>query len=241
MSAESGIPTYRGTGGQWTRFGEPSMLSFQEFARDPAAWWQRRLIDEQTPGNAVFELKEAAEAAEPNEGHYALVEMERSGALKRTMTQNVDNLHRRAGSVKLTEIHGNRTLLRCLECCYRVPRTHHPVDEFPPHCPKCHGVLKLDTVMFGESIPQDVLEACRELIQNCDCMLLIGTSGTVKPAAQFPVLAKERGATLIEINLERTHLTDICHQSLWGSSGELLPALVEALVQRGADSNPRSQ
>ena len=232
MSAESGIPTYRGPRGQWTRFGEPSMLSYQHFTRDPVAWWAQRLENEVSPDNPVYELARAAEQAAPNPGHHALVELERQGYLKCTITQNVDNLHRVAGSANVLEIHGNRTLLRCLDCGYRLPRKDHPLDSLPPRCPECQGIMKLDTVMFGEAIPPQVLKACLAQAQQCDCMLLIGTSGTVKPAARLPVEAQARGASLVEINDAATHLTSLCDVVLQGPSGRLLPTLVE-LVNSG--------
>jgi NAD-dependent deacetylase len=99
--------------------------------------------------------------------------------------------------------------------------------ELPPQCPECEGILKLDTVMFGEAIPPPALQACREQVQRCDCMLLVGTSGSVNPAAQLPLLARQGGACLIEVNLHETTLTPLCDLTLTGPSEELLPVLVD--------------
>ena len=99
MSVESGVPPFRGPGGLWTRFGEPTNLSYQGFIRDPAEWWEKRLREEEEPGTPTYELKAAVDTASPNSGHYSLVELERMGLLKYTITQNVDNLHYLAGSV----------------------------------------------------------------------------------------------------------------------------------------------
>ena len=227
LSVESGIPPYRGPGGLWTKFGEPPMLSYSDFMRDPGVWWETRLSDEVQPGNPVYEMKNALDHAQPNPGHYALVELEKQGLLKYTLTQNVDNLHCKAGSRNLVEIHGNRSWLRCIQCGYRTLRERFALSRLPPGCPECGGIIKSDTVMFGEPIPGNVLQACLDQVDKCDCMLLVGTSGTVNPAAQLPLMAQQRGAKLIEINPWETTLTPHCDLTLTGASGELLPLLVE--------------
>ena len=237
LSAGSGIPTYRGAGGLWTQHGTPPLLSYQEFAVDPAAWWQRRLAAEVDPSHPVYQMKQAVDRAVPNAGHLALAELERRGTLRCIITQNVDNLQTVAGSRAVLEIHGNRNRLRCLQCGLRFSRDglagllSNPAElaEGPPLCGECGGVLKLDTVMFGEPIPPDTLQACREAAERCDCMLLVGTSGTVNPAARLPLLAKERGATLIEVNPETTPLTPWCDLALSGPADELLPQLLHRL------------
>ena len=229
LSVESGIPPFRGPGGLWTKYGEPPLLAYHEFVRDPKQWWEARLLDEEEPGNPVHELKVAVDRAGPNLGHYALVDLEKLGVLKHVITQNVDNLHRRAGSQELLEIHGNRAWLRCIDCGLRRPREGISLLDLPPRCPDCGGVIKADTVMFGEPIPPAVLQACWEQAERCDCMLLVGTSGSVNPAARLPLVARERGAALIEVNPHSTALTSICDVALSGPSGELLPLLVERL------------
>ncbi len=232
MSAESGIPTYRGAGGLWTRIGEPDPRSFQNFAADPKAWWERILDREkhpESPERAHF--REAIEKAHPNQGHYALSDLEGMGVLKHIITQNVDNLHRVAGNVRVAEIHGNRTLLRCVRCHWRVPREGFEIDDLPPKCPRCGGVIKGDGVMFGEPIPPDVLETCFHETDRCDCMLILGTSGTVYPAAGFPYRAHSQGARLVEVNVDATPFSEIVDVSLHGPTGELLPALVARIKE----------
>ena len=229
LSAGSGIPTYRGEGGLWTQHGTPPLLSYQEFASDPADWWRRRLAAEEDSSHPVFQMKQAVDSAVPNAGHQALVELERRGILRSVITQNVDNLHGVAGSRSLLEIHGNRNRLRCPTCNLRFPREGFDLSQVPPVCGECGGVLKLDTVMFGEPIPPDVLEACRVEAEQCDCMLLVGTSGTVNPAARLPLLAKERGAVLIEVNPEATPLTRWCDIVLGGPADSILPQLLRSI------------
>ena len=229
LSAGSGIPTYRGAGGLWTQHGTPPLLSYQEFARDPAAWWRARLAAELDPSHPVFQMKQAVDGAVPNAGHLALAELERRGVLRCVITQNVDNLHGLAGSSALLEIHGNRNRLRCLDCSLRFPRDGFDLSDVPPVCGECGGLLKLDTVLFGEPIPPDVLEACRATAERCDCMLLVGTSGTVNPAARLPLVAKERGATLIEVNPESTPLTRWCDIALVGTADAILPQLLRSI------------
>lgn len=235
MSVESGIPPYRGLGGLWTKHGAPPMLSYREFAQDPKKWWENRLQGEVEPENPIYEMKLAVDQAGPNPGHYALVELERLGLLKSTLTQNVDNLHRQAGSEYLLEIHGNRNWLRCIECGSRRLRDGFPLATLPPSCPECGGTIKIDTVMFGEPIPPGVLQACKDQAQRCDCMLLIGTSGTVNPAARLPLIAREGGAHLIEVNPQETSLTPWCDLALTGPSGQVLPLIMEE-VRRALSS-----
>ena len=237
LSAGSGIPTYRGAGGLWTRHGTPPLLSYQEFARDPAEWWRARLAAEEDPSHPVYQMKQAVDRAAPNAGHLALAELERRGMLRCVITQNVDNLHTVAGSRSVLEIHGNRNRLRCLECGLRFHRGDFEtlladssgLASVPPLCRECGGVLKLDTVMFGEPIPQDTLQACRQAAEQCDCMLLVGTSGTVNPAAQLPLVAQERGAALIEVNPEPTSLTPWCDVVLTGPADDILPQLLDSI------------
>ena len=240
LSVESGIPPFRGPGGLWTKYGEPTNLSYREFLNDPAEWWEARFRDEQRPGDPTFELKVAVDKAQPNSGHDAMAVMEQQGFLQCVVTQNVDNLHRVAGNQNMLEIHGNRTYLRCIDCGARQPREGYHFDSLPPRCAKCGGVIKMDTVMFGEPIPEDVLLACRQQAEICDLMLLVGTSGTVNPAARLPMVAKELGASLIEINPDETTLTSWCDIILNGPSGEILPLLLKRL-QKDGPAEPGNQ
>ena len=232
LSAESGIPTFRGPDGLWTKYGQPSNLSYRGFAQDPQGWWEQRLKDEATPGNPTYDLKDAVDNAAPNAGHLAIAELEAMGVVKSVITQNVDGLHTRAGSSNLLEIHGNRSYLRCLGCGQRQPRASYIITDLPPICADCGDIIKLDTVMFGEPIPSATLEACFEEVQRCDAMLLVGTSGAVNPAAQFPLLARERGVQIIEVNPVATQLTPAAHVVVSGPAGEVMPSLVRSIHRR---------
>jgi NAD-dependent deacetylase len=228
LSVESGIPPFRGPGGIWTRHGEPPMDGYQRFLADPKRGWEERLA---TSG-PMRELWEALQRARPNPAHDALAELERRGVLRFTITQNVDDLHRAAGSTRLGEIHGNYRLVRCVECMTRSPLDAADLTVLPPRCGSCGGILKSDTVAFGEPIPPDVLEQCFAETAEADCMLVVGTSATVYPAAHFPVQVRERGGDLIEVNPYETELTPLCAVSLRGAAGEVLPRLADAVLGR---------
>jgi NAD-dependent deacetylase len=225
LSVESGIPPFRGPGGLWTRFGEPPMNGFERFLADPKRAWQERL----SPDGPMRELWETLGRARPNPGHLALVALERRGVLRCTITQNVDDLHRAAGSERLAEIHGNYHLVRCLGCGVRLSRDEVDLQVLPPACRACGGLLKSDTVSFGEPIPEDVLERCYAESERADCILVVGTSATVYPAAHLPIAVHARGGTIVEINPYETELTGIATVSLRAAAGVALPRLVDAL------------
>ena len=229
MSKESGIPTFRGEDGLWTKHGEPPLNQYQTFASDPQRWWQRRLEEGRNDGFA-----QALEASKPNPGHLALAELEELGIVGHLITQNIDDLHRRAGQTSITEIHRNRYWLRCLSCETRWPREEFIIEPeaLPPTCTQCGGVVKSDTVMFGEPIPPPALRRCSEETAIADCFITIGTSAVIYPAAQYPVDALQRGVPLIEINPEPTPLTELATVVIPGPSGEVLPSIVERLRDR---------
>jgi len=224
MSVESGIPPFRGPGGLWTKYGEPEGSSFERFLDDPKGWWEKYT----KPEGYMKDLVDTINSAEPNAAHYALTEMEKMGVLKHTISQNVDNLHVRAGSKKLSEIHGNMFKLRCIACHQQYEMNEIDKTVLPPHCP-CGGLIKTDGVMFGEPIPPKVLDRCEEETYKCDCMILLGTSGTIYPAAGFPSTAKYRGAKLIEVNPYDTPFTKICEVILRAPAAECFPLLVERI------------
>ncbi len=226
MSKESGIPTFRGEDGLWTRLGEPGMMGYQAFIDDPKGWWERR----QQPGPGMAELAEALAIARPNPGHVAMAELERHGYLKHTITQNIDNLHYEAGSRAVTEIHGNRHKLRCLHCNERYWAEGFDMTTLPPRCPQCDGLVKGDTVMFGEPIPADALARCAAEAAAADCVIVAGTSAVVYPAAEFPIRVVRRGGILIEVNPDDTPLSELAAVVLRGPSGEVLPRLAAALI-----------
>jgi NAD-dependent deacetylase len=222
VSVESGIPPFRGPGGLWTKHGEPPLDGYQRFLADPQGYWQQRLT-------APSEIVQALAQAQPNVGHYALAELERVGILRYLITQNIDNLHRAAGHQRVAEIHGNSQLLRCIGCGRRFPQEAIAIalEALPPRCPACAGIIKADTVHFGEPIPQDVLEICFRETREADCMLVAGTSVVVYPAASFPQMIKEQGGDIIEVNLDDTPLTPLADCSLRGRFAEILATLIE--------------
>ena len=225
MSVESGIPPFRGPGGIWTQHGEPPMDGYQRFLKNPKKTWEDRI----NPKGPMVKLAKALRNAVPNPGHIALVELELLNIIKSIITQNIDNLHCEAGSSNVLEIHGNATLLRCINCNTRYEQEEISLDTIPPKCPGCEGFVKSDTVFFGEPIPEDVLELCRAESARCDCMIVAGTSATIYPAASFPRQILRAHHPVIEINPYESALTTQCSVSLRGPSGEVLPILVDVI------------
>jgi NAD-dependent deacetylase len=232
LSKESGIPTFRGPDGIWTKYGEPSMNGYQEFLNNPNEYWQAQIARDQEEAGPIAEMRRTFGVAVPNPGHIALAKLEELGILKYTITQNIDDLHFRAGNMNVVEIHGNRYKLRCIKCSLRINRSDFSIVAYPPLCPECGGLIKGDGVMFGEPIPSEWLDKCYEQVNLCDAMLLVGTSGTVRPAALFPETAKMRGAKLIEVNPLETSLSFLCDVIVRSSSTEVLPVLIEELSVR---------
>ncbi len=219
ISAESGVPVFRGTGGLWRQHRPEDLATPAAFARDPRLVWEwydwRRSV--------------VAQAA-PNAGHMALAELERRTKDFTLITQNVDGLHERAGSRRVLKLHGDLWSLRCTGCgAERVDRTV-PLPELPPRCP-CGGLPRPGVVWFGESLPGDVLEQAMAAAARAQVFVVVGTSAVVQPAASLPLLARQAGARVVEINAEPTPLTELVDASFLGKSGELLPRLVEAGVR----------
>jgi len=225
MSVESGIPPFRGPGGLWTKYGEPPMNGYQIFLDDPKKGWEDRIRRQDD------ELWKPLKAARPNPGHEALAEMEAIGVLRFLITQNVDDLHRQAGHKALAEIHGNWKLIRCIECGTRFQAGEISLATLPPRCPRCEGILKGDTVAFGEPIPRDVLADCVEHSARADLVIVAGTSATVYPAAGFALEVKRCGGVLVEANLYDSEITAVCDHSLRGPTGEVLPRLAAAVSE----------
>ncbi len=231
ISTESGIPDFRGPSGVWTKDPEAerrAYRSYQGFLEDPKGWWKERLAPSSLAGDR--------EKAVPNPGHYALVELEKFGILKCVITQNVDALHEKAGTKNLLEYHGNMLKLRCTSCGLRFSRNALDLeklireDQLPPYCPTCRGVIKSDTVAFGEPIPSDVAHQSLEEARKCDLMLICGTSAVVYPFASLPRIARQRRtATIIEVNADPTPLTEegISDYLIQGKTGEILPRIVD--------------
>ncbi len=231
LSVESGIPPFRGPGGLWEKYGEPPLDGYQRFLRDPAEAWRERLEPTEPWARG---LKQTLERAKPNAGHEALAALEQAGHVAAVITQNIDDLHRQAGSRRLLEIHGNAKLLRCVDCTGRFAPESVAIDpdSLPPHCPQCGGLVKGDTVQFGEPIPEDVLAGCTEQAARADCMLVVGTSATVYPAAAFPLEVAARGGDLIEVNPFESDLTPVATLSLRGPAGAVASRLRERIDAR---------
>ena len=190
ISAESGIPTFRTKGGLWEKYDPTVYASIEVFRKDPSKYWQIR-------GNFIRDYA----TYKPNAAHRALARLEQMGIVRHVITQNIDGLHRKAGSQNVIEIHGSLREIIC-QLCGKVYLAPNIPEGTPPYC-SCGGVLKPNTVLFGEQLPPEALEAAIHESSSCKVMLVIGTSAVVYPAAQLPVIAKQNGATIVEINIER--------------------------------------
>jgi NAD-dependent deacetylase len=239
ISTESGIPDFRGPNGLWTKNPEAERKAYEsyfKFQRNPKEYWIERL----TGPNILGDLERAA----PNPGHLALTDLEQMDILKCVITQNIDNLHQKAGSKKVLDYHGNISLLRCVSCNARYDPAAFDVERLmkenrlPPLCPQCRGVLKSDIVHFHEAIPWDVADQSQEEAERCDLMLICGTSATVYPFALLPRMARERSfgrkTTIIEINADPTPLTHekISDFLIQGKTGKILPEIVKEIRGR---------
>jgi NAD-dependent deacetylase len=209
VSAESGIPTFRGSGGYWQQHRFEDLATPQAFARDPAFVWRW-----------YEERRRAIAQARPNAGHYALVELEKQKADFTLITQNVDGLHDLAGSKNVIKLHGDIWTLRCLKCGReRIDRSQ--LDDLPPWC-ECGGMLRPGVVWFGEALPERALEQANAAVRAADVLIVAGTSAQVYPAAGLIPLA----SAVIEINPEETDFSDEVTFSLRGTSAEILPRLI---------------
>jgi NAD-dependent deacetylase len=226
ISTESGIPDFRGPSGIWTRDPEAERRSYEifgKFLRNPKEYWEEAL---KSP------LYEILEKARPNPAHYALAELENMGILKTIITQNIDGLHKKAGSKNVLEFHGGVDKLRCIYCGCRFPKEeflNEIAEKRVPVCKNCKGPLKMDVVHFTEPIPRDIYELSFAEAEKCDLMLVCGTSAVVYPAAELPRIAKRCGAKVVEVNLEETPLTreGVSDYIIKGKAGEILPKIVE--------------
>ncbi len=216
ISADSGVPTFRGRDGLWRRFKPEELATPEAFRRNPRLvweWYRWRM--------------EIIAKARPNPGHYALSELERLGLLECIVTQNVDGLHQKAGSKRVVELHGNIWRARCVECGYRLV-FEKPPDDIPPRCPRCGGLMRPDVVWFGEPIPEDAWREAVECTLRSRVMLVVGTSGVVYPAALLPRIARDNGTLVVEVNVEPSALTEeVTDIFLQGRAADVLPRLVE--------------
>jgi NAD-dependent deacetylase len=213
VSAESGVPTFRGEGGLWREYRAEDLATPQAFRRDPAlVWewydWRRGLVG----------------GCQPNAAHETLAEMETAFPDLTLITQNVDGLHTLAGSRNVLELHGNIWRMRCTRGCrpnWEDRRV--PLPEIPPRCPDCGALARPDVVWFGESLPLRELEAAFDAAERCQVMLVVGTSALVQPAASLPVVALDRGAYVVEVNPQTTSLSEVVDEVIRAPAAQALP------------------
>lgn len=216
ISAESGIPTFRGPGGLWRTYRAEDLATPQAFARDPhLSWewynWRRGIIA----------------TAEPNAGHVALAEVERRLPSFTLLTQNVDGLHDRAGSRRILKVHGDIWTLRCTACAREWRDARPSLPELPPKC-ECGGLARPGVVWFGEGLPEDVWSAAVDAVRAAQVLLVIGTSALVYPAAGLVHLAQSAGAKVVEINVAETPVSAMVDLSWRASATTALPQLIQS-------------
>jgi len=219
ISAESGVPTFRGTDGLWSKLKPEELANFDAFLRNPelvSEWYKHR--------------REVTRVAQPNGGHLALVEMENMFRHFTLITQNIDNLHRRAGSKNIAELHGNMERNYCLGCGERYDG-----EDFDRNgsfkCAKCGGIIRPDIVWFGEMLPPDQWNIAEDASVEADVMYVVGTSAVVYPAAQLPMTVKRNGGTIVEVNLDVTPLSEIADVSIQGKASEVLIEIVKKIKE----------
>lgn len=218
ISAESGVPTFRGEGGLWKSHRPEELATAGAFARDPGLVWEwydwRRQV---------------CAGTEPNPAHTAIADLDRALSRFLLVTQNVDGLHARAGSRRIVELHGNIFRARCARCGTIREDLAVPLEEVPPKC-DCGALLRPDVVWFGETLPGDALEQAYEASRSCDLMLVVGTSAVVQPAASMPLLAMQAGAKVVEVNPDATPITLFVDLHLEGKAAEILPAIAAEIL-----------
>jgi NAD-dependent deacetylase len=217
ISAESGVPTFRGEDGLWKKFKPEELATFDAFISNPQLVWEwyeyrRKLISE----------------VKPNPAHYSLVEMQSYFENFHLITQNVDGLHQKAGLKDVIELHGNIKRNKCISCGTKFEEIEFVSKDIPPKC-RCGGLVRPDVVWFGEMLPAEAINKAFELSSFCDIFFSIGTSAVVYPAASLPVVAKNAGAYLVEVNLEKTELSNLADEVFLGKAGEIMPRITELI------------
>jgi len=217
ISAESGVPTFRGEGGLWKNQRAEELATPEAFAVNPEKVWEFYLW-----------RRQLLAPLEPNTGHRVLARWRKRFESFHLITQNVDGLHGAAGSREVLHLHGSLWATRCLDCAREEERRDTLAGPLP-RCSHCNGLLRPAVVWFGEALPEAALQASFERAGNCDVFLCIGTSSLVQPAASLPLAALETGAAVIEINPEPTPLSDLATLCLRGPAGKILPLIEERL------------
>lgn len=220
ISVESGIPDFRSERGLWSRFDPMEYGHIDSFRRNPARVWRM-----------LLEMDRLLLGAHPNPAHLALSELEQRGIVRDIITQNIDSLHQRAGSRRVIEFHGHNRSLRCDYCRKVYPRESMSLDSIPPLC-ICGKAIRPEIVFFGESIPALAYREAMHAVEKCDTLLVVGTSATVAPASLLPVLTRERGGYIVEINPAPTGLTrSLTDVHLAEAAGAALPRLLSAVLE----------
>ncbi len=216
ISLESGIPTFRGKAGLWNRY-NPNILDIDYFYNNPKDAWE-----------GIKEIfYDYWNKAMPNKAHYLLADMEKNNLLNGIITQNIDNLHQKAGNKEVYEFHGTLNTLHCVECMKKYDAKD-VSEKLPFRCDECGGLVKPDFVFFGEGIPELAYQKSIEAASKADLFIVIGTTGEVMPACSIPVLAKRNGAKIIEINPEKSTFTDtITDVYIKGKAAEVAEKLYE--------------
>ncbi len=218
ISAESGVPTFRGEDGLWKKFRPEELATFDAFMANPELVWEwyeyrRKIIEE----------------IKPNPAHLALVEFQSYFEKFDLITQNVDGLHQRAGSKNVVELHGNIRRNKCIKCDAKYETLEKTIQCIPPKC-QCGGNIRPDVVWFGEMLPQDAINYAFGVSADCDLFFSIGTSAVIHPAASLPLIAKRSDAYVVEVNVEPTEISRVVDESLLGKAGEIMPLLVKFFV-----------
>lgn len=220
VSAESGVPTFRDAqSGLYANMDPMDLASVAGFRKDPGLVWRWYMA----------RFGQLA-TVEPNPGHRALAELESRVSAFTLVTQNVDDLHERAGSIDVVHLHGSIARYRCFDC--EMPHSlsiEEMAAQEPPNCPNCGDLIRPDVVWFGEDLPGAQLARARQLAMEAQVLLVVGTSGQVFPAAEIPYWAKTHGATVIDVNVEASPISRMADLFLRGPSGEILPSVVEAV------------
>ena len=218
ISAESGVPTFReAQTGLWARYRPEELATPEAFRHDPRRVWEWYAW-----------RRERVQQTAPNPGHLALVTMEQRIAGFTLITQNVDGLHRRAGSHQVLELHGNLVRAKCFDEDRPVENWPDRSEESPPRCPRCGGLLRPDVVWFGEMLPPGAIDAAEQAARACDVLLVVGTSGAVWPAAGLAGIARRAGAEVVIVNPDASEIDDQAHWVLRGTAAGVLPALLGA-------------
>ncbi len=227
MSTESGIPDFRGPGGIWSRY-DPEDFTYQKFVTDPKT--RHKIWQMFTESGLLVD-------AQPNPAHHAIAELEQLDKLDCVITQNVDNLHQKAGNSpkKVFELHGNMQQAICLSCHELFPLEDilpQLTNTEPPDCPHCSGIVKPDAVFFGEALPEKTFREAIHRARHCDLLMVIGSTLVVYPAALIPMYAKDTGAKLVIINLSPTPLDQEASVLIRGKAGEVMPKVVEEVKKK---------